>query len=140
MAKLMTSTALICILLVIITNAFSGYITAATISLEKEEDAYEVREICKWEARRKDLSSCESYVRQSRTRSEETSAKQRIGNRHHVPTQCCDQAWKLHPVCQCEAIMYLAQKQGHIGSQEYDEAERRAFNIIDVCFGSVCPR
>ncbi|KDP39060.1 hypothetical protein JCGZ_00817 [Jatropha curcas] len=142
MAKLITSTALICILLVIIANAVSGHMTTTTTTTTVEmDDAYEVREMCKREAERTNLSSCERYIRQSRTRSEALLAMKGIENRHHnVPRQCCDQARKLRAICRCESILYLPEKQGFVGSEEYEEAESRSYNIIDVCFGSACPR
>ncbi|KDP39058.1 hypothetical protein JCGZ_00815 [Jatropha curcas] len=140
MAKLAISTSLICVLLAIIANAVSGYLTATAITVEME-DAYRVQGICKKEAEKKDLSSCENYVRLSRTRSEETPAIRRIGNRQQqVPGQCCNQAWKLSGFCRCQSIRYLPEKQGYVGSQEYDEAMRRADDIISVCFDNICPR
>ncbi|KDP39062.1 hypothetical protein JCGZ_00819 [Jatropha curcas] len=142
MAKLITLTALLCILLVIIANAVSGYRTLST-TVETDSSS-NVRKICKWEAERKDLSFCENYIRQSGRRSEAMLAMRGIENpKQQVPRQCCNQAEKLGPLCQCESIEYLLEKQveeGQIGSQEYDEAKRRTNNIIDVCFDSICPR
>ncbi|KDP39057.1 hypothetical protein JCGZ_00814 [Jatropha curcas] len=140
MAKLITSTPLICILLVIIASAVPGYTTTTTTATDGKDHSFYVREICKEEANRKDLSSCENYIiGQSRRISEDMSAKRGIKNRHHVPRRCCNQASKLWAICRCESIMYLLEKQGHIGSQDFDEGKRRIKNIIDVCFSSVCP-
>ncbi|KDP39061.1 hypothetical protein JCGZ_00818 [Jatropha curcas] len=140
MANLITSTALLCVLLVIIANAVTGYRTI--ITTVEVDDSSNVRDICKKEAERRDLSSCENYITQRRGRSEDMLAMPGIENpRQQVPRQCCNQAKELSAICRCESIHYLLEKQleeGEVGSE--DEARRRTKNIIDVCFGSICPR
>lgn len=90
---------------------------------------------CTQEVERKDLSSCEQYIGQSRQ--QPVLALRGIENQEaDVPRQCCNQVKQLRDDCQCEGIRSVMKKQleeGEIGREEYRQAVRRANNIASSC-------
>ncbi|KDP39063.1 hypothetical protein JCGZ_00820 [Jatropha curcas] len=135
MEKLTTSAALLCILLVHIANAVSGYVTTTITTVEIDDDSSNTSQRkCRREAERADLSSCESYMRSSRRPSEEMLALRGIENQQQRDLrQCCNELRQLSHDCPCEGIKYVLEQQLEQGQRERLEAVRRARSIPSAC-------
>ncbi|EEF39552.1 sweet protein mabinlin-1, chain B [Ricinus communis] len=151
MAKLIPTIALVSVLLFIIANASFAYrttITTIEIDESKGEREGSSSQQCRQEVQRKDLSSCERYLRQSSSRrspGEEVLRMPGDENQQQESQQlqqCCNQVKQVRDECQCEAIKYIAEdqiQQGQLHGEESERVAQRAGEIVSSC-GVRCMR
>ncbi|EEF39550.1 2S albumin precursor, putative [Ricinus communis] len=142
MAKLIPTVTLISVLLVIIANASFAYGTTIEIDDTKAGGEGSRSQQCHQEFQRKDLSSCEQYIRQSSSRrspGEELLRMPRAEDQQQETQQlqqCCNQVEQLRHDCQCEAIKSIAEyqiQQGHLQGEESERVGQRASDIVSSC-------
>ncbi|EEF39549.1 2S albumin precursor, putative [Ricinus communis] len=145
MAKLVSTIALFSVLLFIIADAsFAHRTTITTIEIDDSKGEREGShpQQCRQEIQRKDLSSCEQYIRQSSSRrspGEKVLRMPRDENQQQETRQlqqCCNQVEQVRNDCQCEAIKSIAEdqiRQGHLQREESETVGQRASEIVSSC-------